>query len=373
MDKKLCSICIDNEECNNKSQSKNMSECYSHYNQDTERLLEKLRKLKNACQKNCNDDYFYEDFMGIYGELTRFIEKCEDRCTCHICQKGPKGEKGEPGEHGCKGDKGEPGERGPKGEKGEPGERGPKGEKGDTGEQGPKGEKGDTGERGPKGDKGDTGEQGPRGEKGEQGPKGEKGEQGPKGEKGEQGPKGDKGEKGDKGDTGKQGPPGKCDCSCESVGELVENGGMEFFNTGSTIPDGWHTTTPSLVSIVNAQGRVHSGISAVNIGDGATITQEITNIKPGCFYEFSFFARSEGAKVGFAAAVDFITTGLAYTGAQINVMPEYLENSNRSFGYYRIITIAAPANVTKAVISFTVTANPNQSMDLDDVSLSVKQ
>jgi hypothetical protein len=63
-------------------------------------------------------------------------------------------------------------------------------------------------------------------------------------------------------------------------------------------------------------------------------------------------------------------TGYADKG--LNNLKVKLINSNRNFAYYRAITSAAPANVTGAVVVFTVTATSDQqSMSLDDVSLTV--
>jgi len=70
---------------------------------------------------------------------------------------------------------------------------------------------------------------------------------------------------------------------------------MEAF-TGS-IPNDWQTTTPTLLSKVTQQGRVHSGNLSVNLTDGANLSQTAA-IHGGCFYELSFFAHGEEAQVG---------------------------------------------------------------------------
>lgn len=150
---------------------------------------------------------------------------------------------------------------------------------------------------------------------------------------------------------------------------MIVNGGMELFT--NNIPNGWETTTPDSVSMEDAQGRVHSGNSSVNLTDGAILTQEVFDIHSGCFYELSFFARGEGSQVGFTASVIFTTPSGSVTGAQITVNQQDMTNDNRDFAYYRAITAAAPDNVISAIIRFAVTANGEQSMDLDDVSFSV--
>jgi len=144
---------------------------------------------------------------------------------------------------------------------------------------------------------------------------------------------------------------------------------MESF-TGN-IPDNWDTTTSSLISEVTAQGRVHSGNSAVNLADGANLSQTVTPITGGCFYEFSFFGHGEGAQVRVTATVTFVTPTGNLTGATITALMQDIPDGNRAFGYYRVITTAAPANVTSAIISFAVIANGGESLDIDDVSFSL--
>lgn len=143
---------------------------------------------------------------------------------------------------------------------------------------------------------------------------------------------------------------------------------MEAF-TGN-VPTGWTTTTSSAVSKVTQQGLVHSGDSAVNLKDGANLSQNIA-ITGGCFYEFSFFAHGEGAQVAVTATVTFTNAqGLSVEGLRITVNAQDIPNSNRDFAYYRGITIQAPNNATNARITFSVTAEGSQSLDVDDVSFS---
>lgn len=167
-------------------------------------------------------------------------------------------------------------------------------------------------------------------------------------------------------------PPCPCPTTCQQSGELVQNGGMEAF-TG-TVPTKWTSTTPTLISPVTQQGRVHSGNSSVNLKDTAVLTQTISTISPGCFYEFSFFAHGEGAQVAFTATINFITSSGDVLGGSITVRQQDVPNSNRDFGYYRIITtIAAPNNAIGARIDFTVTAGQGQqSLDIDDVSFGTQ-
>ena len=163
------------------------------------------------------------------------------------------------------------------------------------------------------------------------GPQGPAGPQGEKGDKGEQGIPGEKGDKGDKGDTGEQGPPGTCECECRSRGELLTNGDMENITGGK--PASWTFVNPDGVASVSQQGRVHSGQASVSIKDKSAIRQTTAKVSGGCYYELSFFARSEGANAGFTAKLLFVTASGTTTGAEITVSRLDTPYSNRSFGY----------------------------------------
>lgn len=168
--------------------------------------------------------------------------------------------------------------------------------------------------------------------------------------------------------TGPTGPTENCTCSCVSRGELVLNGGMEIVIDDK--PTGWLFSNPDNVTSENSQGRVHSGNWSVNITDDTTISQVINHIEAGCFYELSFFARGEGDQVSLNANVIFITNSGDILGGNIMIREQDITNSNRDFAYYRLITSQAPAGTTGIRIEFIVNANGNQSLDLDDVSLT---
>jgi len=212
------------------------------------------------------------------------------------------------------------------------------------------------------GPQGAQGEPGPIGPQGGPGPKGETGPQGPQGEPGPTGPTGPKGPR------GIQGPPGEA--AHPSLGEMVGNGGMEGFEDG--MPAGWKTTKADAVTRQSTQGLTHSGDYAVNLSDGGNLSQWIGGIKEGFFYEFSFFALSEGNQAALEAMVVFETGENEELGAVIAVRETNIANGAGSYGYYRTITTAAPNHVTGARIAFGVKANEGQSMDIDDVSFSVK-
>lgn len=194
------------------------------------------------------------------------------------------------------------------------------------------------------------------------------GSTGPTGPTGPTGRTGDIGPTGATGMTGPTGPTGNCTCSCVSNGELILNGGMEIVIDDK--PTGWLFSNPDNVTSENSQGRVHSGNWSVNITDDTTISQVINNIETGCFYELSFFARGEGAQVSLNANVIFITNSGDVLGGNIIVRSQDITNSNRDFAYYKLITTKAPVGTTAIKIEFSVEANGNQSLDLDDVSLT---
>ena len=182
------------------------------------------------------------------------------------------------------------------------------------------------------------------------------------------GPTGIQGPTGPTGATGATGPTGNCTCSCISRGELVVNGGME--DVTDEKPTGWLFTNPDNITSENSQGRFHSGNWSVNIENDSTISQVINNIEPGCFYKLSFFARGEGDQVSLNTNVIFITNSGDVLGGNIMVRAQDITNSNRNFAYYRLITSQAPIGTTGIRIEFIVNANGNQSLDLDDVSLT---
>lgn len=179
----------------------------------------------------------------------------------------------------------------------------------------------------------------------------------------------DDGPAGGTGQQEPQGNTGSAGCSCPSRGELAVNGGMEAFN--DNIPVGWTTAAPEDAARLTQRGRVHSGASAVNLKSGASLSQ-IVPVHAGCFYELSFFVHGEGAQAGLEAAVTFITPSARSAGLEIAVSPQNIPNGDGAFAFYRGITAAAPAGAVSAEIRYTVTANGNQSLDLDDVSFSAR-
>ena len=245
---------------------------------------------------------------------------------------------------------------------------GPTGPTGPQGIPGPDGATGPTGPQGIPGPVGATGATGATGPTGPTGATGATGATGPTGATGAAGATGPAGPTGPIGPIGPTGPTGTCVCPCRSTGEMVLNGGMEQF-TGS-VPTNWNTNDAQRISRVTAQGRVHTGSSAVNLTNGGELWQDI-RITGGCYFDFSFFARGEGAQVAIEATVTFMNAqGDSQSGLTISIHSQNLTNDNREFAYYRGITGQAPAGATMARVRFAVTAEGGQSADLDDVSFS---
>lgn len=205
---------------------------------------------------------------------------------------------------------------------------------------------------------------------GPMGPQGPTGVTGPTGATGVTGITGATGPLGVTGATGATGATGTCVCPCVSKGEQVVNGGMELF-TG-TVPTGWIINNAGLSAKDTMQGNVHSGQASVRLKDKAVLRQA-ADITGGCFYELSFFARGNGAKVQLKATVTFTNgQGLEEEVLVIFVREQDMPNDNREFAFYRGITTVAPAAATSARITFEVTAEGEQSMNLDDVSFIVQ-
>lgn len=151
---------------------------------------------------------------------------------------------------------------------------------------------------------------------------------------------------------------------------MAVNGGMEAFNVQG-VPTGWNINDDNLVEPDDDQGNVHSGNFSARLFDGAILSQDI-GIEGGCFFELSFFAKGNGAQVQLEACVIFSNDdSLQPTEACILIRAQDIPTDNRNFAFYRFITDRAPNNATNARIEFRVTANGEQSLNLDDVSFSV--
>jgi len=144
---------------------------------------------------------------------------------------------------------------------------------------------------------------------------------------------------------------------------------MERFTAG--VPNDWLINDTRRVYITGQQGRVHTGNWAVHLMDGAILHQDIP-VESGCFHRLSFFARGEGSQVGVCARVIYLDAQEQPTlGLLIQVRKQDMGTSNRIFTHYEGISSIAPEGTVKARIEFTVCADGEQGMDLDNVSFSV--
>lgn len=180
------------------------------------------------------------------------------------------------------------------------------------------------------------------------------------------GPKGDKGEQGPQ---GKQGEPGKCDCNCQSKGQLITNSGFEKATDGK--PNNWVLTNPSGITITSANGRVHSGNNALTVKSQSAISQTIEILGGGCFYELSFFLNANGDNTGLTATVKFITATGSTIGSELIINQHDIPGASSNFAYYKVITAVAPTNTIAIEVKLTTSGASNQSVNIDDVSLTI--
>lgn len=167
------------------------------------------------------------------------------------------------------------------------------------------------------------------------------------------------------GPTGPTGPTGP---SGGPTGATGATGGMEDISENQ--PTGWTFTNPDGVASSDALGSVHSGEQSVTIENESAIEQTIPIDGNECFYRLSFFAQGEGAQVGFTATVTFITPTGDVAGGEIVVRQQDLVDSNRNFTFFQLITSQAPADATSINIRFLVDSEGEQSLILDDISLT---
>lgn len=147
------------------------------------------------------------------------------------------------------------------------------------------------------------------------------------------------------------------------------NGGFEPTATDAAI-DGWTANDDTLVTQVTETQRIHSGSGAVNLANGAVLTQEVA-ITGGQYYAFSFFARGEGQNAALTATVTFLEGTTETIGLTITLESGSLPIAAGVFSYQRGITAQAPAAATTARIALAVSGGEGATADVDDVSLSV--
>lgn len=284
---------------------------------------------------------------------------CKPACSCCPTIVGPTGPIGPTGPTGPTG----PGV----------GATGPTGPMGPTGATGAAGSNGQMGPTGPTGAPGSNGQMGPTGPTGATGAAGFAGATGPTGATGVAGPAGAIGPTGATGATGATGPAGPTGATGAAgtvlPGELVTNGTLEQFT--DTVPTGWTVNNEALAGQATAAGQVHSGLSAVQLASGAQMRQTLA-AAPGSYYRLSFYAQGVGDQPAVIGRIIFTdAAGGESIAADVSVRSQDMVKTAPNFGYYQVISTVVPENVTTVTVYLEVTGGTDDSVILDDVSLTV--
>ena len=278
---------------------------------------------------------------------------CKPACSCCPTVVGPTGPTGPTGPIGPTG----PGV----------GATGPTGPMGPTGATGAAGSNGQMGPTGPTGAPGSNGQMGPTGPTGATGAAGFAGATGPTGATG---PAGIAGATGATGATGPAGPTGATGATGTVLpGELVTNGTMEQFT--NTVPTGWTMNNDALAGQATGAGQVHSGLSAVQLASGAQMRQTQA-AAPGSYYRLSFYAQGVGDQPAVIGRIIFTdAAGGESNAADVSVRSQDMVKTAPNFGYYQVISTVVPENVTTVTVYLEATGGADDSVILDDVSLTV--
>lgn len=257
---------------------------------------------------------------------------------------------------------------GPTGPTGPTGPIGPTGPGvGATGPTGPMGPTGATGAAGSNGQMGPTGPTGAPGSNGQMGPTGPTGATGAAGFPGATGPTGATGATGATGPTGPTGATGAA--GTVLPGELVTNGTMEQFT--NTVPTGWTVNNDALAGQATGAGQVHSGLSAVQLASGAQMRQTLA-AAPGSYYRLSFYAQGVGEQPAVIGRIIFTdAAGGESIAADVSVRSQDMVKTAPNFGYYQVISTVVPEIVTTVTVYLEATGGADDSVILDDVSLTV--
>ncbi len=284
---------------------------------------------------------------------------CKPACSCCPTIVGPTGPTGPTGPIGPTG----PGV-------GATGPTGPMGPTGATGAAGSNGQMGPTGPTGAPGSNGQMGPTGPTGATGAAGFAGATGPTGATGATGATGPAGTAGATGATGATGPTGPTGATGAAGTVLpGELVTNGTMEQFT--NTVPTGWTVNNEALAGQATAAGQVHSGLSAVQLASGAQMRQALA-AAPGSYYRLSFYAQGVGDQPAVTGRIIFTdAAGGESNAADVSVRSQDMVKTAPNFGYYQVISTVVPENVTTVTVYLEATGGTDDSVILDDVSLTV--
>lgn len=293
---------------------------------------------------------------------------CKPACSCCPTAVGPTGPIGPTGPTGPTGPG--VGATGPTGPMGPTGATGAAGSNGQMGPTGPTGAPGSNGQMGPTGPTGATGSAGVAGATGPTGAAGATGATGPAGATGATGPAGIAGAAGATGATGPTGPTGATGAAGTVLpGELVTNGSMEQFT--NTVPTGWTVNNDALAGQSTAAGQVHSGLSAVQLASGAQMRQSVA-AAAGSYYRLSFYAQGVGDQPAVIGRIIFTdAAGGESNAAEVSVRSQDMVKTAPNFGYYQVISTVVPENVTTVTVDLETTGGADDSVILDDVSLTV--
>lgn len=290
---------------------------------------------------------------------------CKPACSCCPTVVGPTGPTGPIGPTGPTGPG--VGATGPTGPMGPTGATGAAGSNGQMGPTGPTGAPGSNGQMGPTGPTGATGAAGFAGATGPTGATGATGATGPAGIAGATGPTGPTGATGATGPTGPTGATGAT--GTVLPGELVTNGTMEQFT--NTVPTGWTMNNDALAGQATAAGQVHSGLLAVQLASGAQMRQTQA-AAPGSYYRLSFYAQGVGDQPAVTGRIIFTdAAGGESNAADVSVRSQDMVKTAPNFGYYQVISTVVPENVTTVTVYLETTGGADDSVILDDVSLTV--
>ena len=305
---------------------------------------------------------------------------CKPACSCCPTVVGPTGPTGPTGPigptgpgvgaTGPTGPMGPTGATGAAGSNGQMGPTGPTGAPGSNGQMGPTGPTGATGAAGFAGATGPTGATGATGATGPAGTAGVTGPTGATGATGVTGPAGTAGATGATGATGPTGPTGATGAAGTVLpGELVTNGTMEQFT--NTVPTGWTINNDALAGQATGAGQVHSGLSAVQLASGAQMRQTLA-AAPGSYYRLSFYAQGVGDQPAVTGRIIFTdAAGGESNAADVSVRSQDMVKTAPNFGYYQVISTVVPENVTTVTVYLEATGGTDDSVILDDVSLTV--
>lgn len=293
---------------------------------------------------------------------------CKPACSCCPTVVGPTGPIGPTGPTGPTGPG--VGATGPTGPMGPTGATGAAGSNGQMGPTGPTGAPGSNGQMGPTGPTGATGAAGFAGATGPTGATGATGATGVAGPTGATGATGATGVAGPTGATGPTGPTGATGATGTVLpGELVTNGTMEQFT--NTVPTGWTVNNEALSGQATAAGQVHSGLSAVQLASGAQMRQTLA-AAPGSYYRLSFYAQGVGDQPAVIGRIIFTdAAGGESIAADVSVRSQDMVKTAPNFGYYQVISTVLPENVTTVTVYLEATGGTDDSVILDDVSLTV--